>query len=308
MIVYRELSSLERDLGFPASTLYAVSNRLNRHYRKVELPKGDGTLRTLSVPDNLLKTIQRRIAQVLLSTLPVSPYATAYRPGGSVVKNARPHVGKPVVLKLDIYHFFDAVCYSRVKKEIFPPEIYSEQNRILLSMLCCYQDRLPQGAPTSPAISNRILLDFDQEIGKWCARRGISYTRYCDDLTFSGDFAPGDVIRFVRERLKVRGFLLNNRKIQVLRQGQRQSVTGVVVNQSLQAPANLRRELRQQVYYCRKFGVSDHLARTKQTVSEEDYLRRLLGQVNFALQINPADQELADARQWLVAEIRRKRA
>ena len=143
-------------------------------------------------------------------------------------------------------------------------------------------------------------------MGSWCARRGISYTRYCDDLTFSGDFAPGDVIRLVRERLKVRGFLLNNRKIQVLRQGQRQSVTGVVVNQSLQAPVSLLRKLRQQVYYCRKFGVSDHLARTKQTVSEEDYLRRLLGQVNFALQINPADQELADARQWLVAAIRRK--
>lgn len=304
MIVYRELSSLEQDLGFPASTLYAVSNQLSRHYRKVEIPKADGSIRVLSVPDNLLKTIQRRIAQVLLSSLPVSPYATAYRPGGSIVKNARPHVGKPVVLKLDIYHFFDAVSYSRVKKEIFPPEVYSEPNRILLAMLCCYRDMLPQGAPTSPAISNRILLDFDQEIGRWCQPRNIAYTRYCDDLTFSGDFTPEHVISFVRGRLKSRGFLLNSRKIQVLRQGQRQTVTGVVVNQVPHAPAALRRDLRQQLYYCRKFGVSGHLQRTGQVVSEEVFLRHLLGQVNFALQINPADRELADARQWLLTEIR----
>ena len=88
MIVYRELSSLERDLGIRASTLYAVSNTVERHYHTVSLPKRDGSCRLLSVPDPLLKMIQRRIVRVLLAPMPVSPYAMAYRYGASVVRNA----------------------------------------------------------------------------------------------------------------------------------------------------------------------------------------------------------------------------
>ena len=302
MIVYRELSSLERDLGFPASTLYAVSNSLNRHYRKVEIPKSDGSVRTLSIPDGLLKTIQRRIAQVLLSSLPVSPWAMAYRPGCSVRRNAAPHAGKPLVLKLDIYHFFDSISYSMVKSLIFPEEVYSESNRILLSMLCCYQDRLPQGAPTSPAISNRILLDFDWAVGLWCRDRGIAYTRYCDDLTFSGDFDPQTVIAFVRQQLRSAGFLLNRNKIRLLPQSCCQNVTGVVVNQGLHAPAAYRRELRQTLYCCRKYGVADHLNRKGLALSEAEYLARLLGQVNFVLQITPDDRHMLQARQWLLEQ------
>lgn len=93
MIVYRELSSLVHDLGISARTLYAVSNRLDQHYRRAELPKSDGGVRVLSVPDPLLKHIQRRITQVLLVHMPISPCATAYRYGGSVLVNAAPTSG-----------------------------------------------------------------------------------------------------------------------------------------------------------------------------------------------------------------------
>ena len=91
MIVYRELSSLVRDLGIPAGTLYAVSNTLDRHYIRRQLPKSSGGVRELSVPDPLLKHIQRQILRVLLVHMPVSPYATAYRYGGSTLCNAAPH-------------------------------------------------------------------------------------------------------------------------------------------------------------------------------------------------------------------------
>lgn len=305
MIVYRELSSLERDLGFSADTLYAVSNSLNRHYRKVEIPKSDGSVRTLSVPDGLLKAIQRRIAQVLLPALPVSPWATAYRPGGSVRRNAAPHVGKPLVLKLDIYHFFDAVSYAMVKRLIFPEGVYSESNRILLSMLCCYQDKLPQGAPASPAISNRILLEFDWAVGLWCRDCGIAYTRYCDDLTFSGAFDPQVVIAFVGQQLRSAGFLLNRNKIRILPQSRCQNVTGVVVNQGLHVCAAYRRELRQEVYYCRKFGAAGHLNKRGLDIPEQEYLSRLLGKLNYVLQISPGDSSIRDAREWVSGELRR---
>lgn len=106
MIVHRELSSLEKDLGFHAKTLYAVSNNLGKHYHNVQLPKKSGGIRKLSVPDELLKSIQRKITDVLLISMPVSQYAKAYRYGSSTIRNARHHVGKKVVLKLDILHFF----------------------------------------------------------------------------------------------------------------------------------------------------------------------------------------------------------
>lgn len=299
MIVYRELSSLARDLGFEAKTLYAVSNSLDKHYRQVCLPKRDGGVRTLSVPDPLLKTIQRRIAQVLLVHMPVSSYATAYRYGGSTLRNAAPHVGQPVLFKLDIQHFFDRILYSSVKERAFPPEIYAEPLRILLTMLCYHGQSLPQGAPSSPAISNIILFDFDQAVGAWCTGHGIRYTRYCDDMTFSGLFSPEEVMAFVQDQLKPLGLFLNRNKTQVLRAGQRQVVTGLVVNEKIGVPAHDLRALRQELYYCRKYGVASHMARLGISEAEAHYLMRLLGRVNYVLQVTPDKGEFQQARAWL---------
>ena len=299
MIVYRELSSLEQDLGTSAKTLYAVSNNLGKHYRKVKLPKKNGGFRTLSVPDEVLKSIQRQIAEVLLIHSPTSRYAKAYRFGSSTLRNAKHHVGKQVVLKLDILHFFDSIRYSTVKDKVFPEEIYAEPVRILLTMLCYHKDALPQGAPSSPAITNIILYEFDEQIGQWCRERGIAYTRYCDDMTFSGDFNPAEVIRFVRLELKKMGFLLNEQKTQIQRPGQQQTVTGIVVNEKLSIPADYRRKLRQELYYCRKFGIQEHLQKIGLEIPENTYRMQLLGKVNYVLQVHPNDKDMLDARKWL---------
>ena len=299
MIVYRELSSLERDLGIGAKTLYAVSNNIGKHYRMVKLPKKRGGCRNLSVPDEVLKSIQRRIAEVLLIHMPVSRYAKAYLFGGSTLRNAELHVGKQVVLKLDILHFFDSIRYSTVKDKVFPEEIYAEPLRILLTMLCYYRDALPQGAPSSPAITNIILYEFDELVGQWCRERGIAYTRYCDDMTFSGDFDPAEVIRFVRPELRKLGFLLNEQKTKVQRPGQQQSVTGIVVNEKLSIPADYRRRLRQELYYCQKFGIREHLQKIGPEIPEETYRMQLSGKVNYVLQFSPDDKDMLEARTWL---------
>ena len=299
MIVYRELSSLERDLGISAKTLYAVSNNISKYYHKAKLPKKSGGYRNLSVPDEVLKSIQRRIADVLLIHMPVSRYAKAYRFGSSTLRNAKHHVGKQVVLKLDILHFFDSIRYSTVKDIVFPEEIYAEPLRILLTMLCYHKDALPQGAPSSPAITNIILYEFDEQIGQWCRERGIAYTRYCDDMTFSGDFDPAEVIRFVRLELKKMGFLLNGQKTKVQRPGQQQSVTGIVVNENLSIPADYRRKLRQELYYCKKFGIQEHLQKTGLEIPDDIYRMQLLGKVNYVLQVHPDARDMLEARKWL---------
>ena len=299
MIVYRELSSLERDLDISAKTLYAVSNNIGKHYRKAKLPKKNGGCRNLSVPDEVLKSIQKRIADVLLIHMPVSRYAKAYRFGSSTLRNAKHHVGKQMVLKLDILHFFDSIRYSTVKDKVFPEEIYEEPLRILLTMLCYHKDALPQGAPSSPAITNIILYEFDEQIGQWCRERGIAYTRYCDDITFSGDFDPAEVIRFVRLELKKLGFLLNEQKTRIQRSAQQQSVTGIVVNEKLSIPADYRRKLRQELYYCRKFGIQEHLQKIGLETPDDTYRMQLLGKVNYVLQVHPDDRYMLGARKWL---------
>jgi len=304
MIVYRELSSLEQDLGIPVKTLYSVSNNLRGHYRKVQIPKKSGGYRKLSVPDECLKKIQRQISDVLLIHMPVSRYAKAYRFGSTTLKNAKPHVGKSIVLKLDILHFFDSIRYIDVKDKVFPAEVYAENIRILLAMLCYYKDFLPQGAPSSPAITNILMYDFDEAVGSWCRERGISYTRYCDDMTFSGDFNSGELIRFVRQELKKMGFLLNDQKTKIQRAGSQQSVTGIVVNEKSNVSATYRRKLQQELYYCRKFGVAEHLRKIGLEVTEETYLQHLLGKVNYVLQICPSDAEWIHAQKWLFDKLK----
>ena len=299
MIVYRELSSLEQDLGINAKTLYAVSNNLGKHYHKAKLPKKSGGYRNLSVPDEVLKFIQKRIAEVLLIHMPVSRYAKAYRFGSSTLRNAKHHVGKQVVLKLDILHFFDSIRYSTLKDKVFPEEIYAEPLRILLTMLCYRKDALPQGAPSSPAITNIILYEFDELIGKWCREQGIAYTRYCDDMTFSGDFDPAEVIRFARLELKKLGFLLNEQKTRIQRPVQQQTVTGIVVNEKLSIPSDYRRKLRQELYYCRKFGIQEHLQKIGLEIPEDTYRMQLLGKVNYVLQVHPDDRDMHEAKKWL---------
>ena len=299
MIVYRELSSLEQDLGISAKTLYAVSNNINKHYHKAKLPKKSGGYRNLSVPDDILKAIQRQISEVLLIHMPVSRYAKAYRFGSSTLRNAKHHVGKQVVLKLDILHFFDSIRYSTVKDKVFPAEIYAEPLRILLTMLCYHKDALPQGAPSSPTITNIILYEFDELIGQWCRECGIAYTRYCDDMTFSGDFEPEEVIRFVRLELKKIGFLLNEQKTRIQYPSQQQTVTGIVVNEKMSIPADYRRKLRQELYYCRKFGIQEHLQKIGLEIPEDNYRMQLLGKVNYVLQVHPDDQDMLRARKWL---------
>ncbi len=299
MIIYTEISSIEQDLGYDIKTLYSISYSLRRHYISIKVPKKQGGYRILSIPDTPLKCIQKRIADVLLSQMPVSPYAKAYRYGGSVVKNAAPHINKDIVLKLDIRDFFNSILYSTVKENAFPKEKYAENIRILLSVLCYYNDALPQGAPTSPAISNIIMCEFDNTIGSFCEKHSISYTRYCDDMTFSGSFNPKEVVTCVESELKKMGLFLNKKKTIVARRSNKQIVTGIVVNKKLNVPRQYKKDIRQALYYCKKFGVENHMASANINDTPEHYILKLLGKVNYVLSVCPNDKEFIDYRKYL---------
>ena len=298
MIVYRELSSIEKDLGFSAKTLYGLSNSLEKHYHTVYLPKSDGSKRKLSVPDLILKPVQKSIADNILIQYPISKYAKAYKPGSSIQKNARPHVGKKKILKLDIEGFFDHILYSRVKDTVFYEEKYSESIRILLTMLCYYNDSLPQGAPTSPAITNIIMYDFDETVGAFCNEKNIAYTRYCDDMTFSGCFDEREIISFVKGELRKLGLFLKNRKTAVISASKRQVVTGIVVNEKMNVTKDYKKTIRQEIYYIKKFGLDEHLKRLGIS-DKQQYVLSLKGRIAFVLQTVPNNCEFIEYKNFL---------
>ena len=244
------------------SLLYALSNHTERHYRRARIPKKSGGSRRLLVPDGLLKSVQRNILRHCLDGRSVSAHTCAYRRGLSPIDNAAPHAGgekDKILLKLDIRDFFDSILFPRVYVAAFPESLFPPAAAGLLTHLCCCYDRLPQGAPTSPAISNLVMKPFDDFMGKWCEERQIAYTRYCDDLAFSGSFDGKEVFRRAEGFLRVMGFEVNRKKTVMARQGMRQSVTGLVVNDRVRTDAAYRRRIRQEMYYCTKFGVREHL-------------------------------------------------
>ena len=209
-----------------------------------------------------------------------------------------------MVLKLDIEHFFDSILYSHVKDKVFTEKRFSEPIRVLLTMLCYYKDRLPQGAPTSPIITNIIMRDFDEMVGAWCNNRGIAYTRYCDDMTFSGSFDVREVKCFVRSELKKMGFFLNEKKTVSARCSQRQIVTGIVVNEKTNISSEYRKRLRQEVYYCRKYGVCEHLKRLGCDVSPKKYLQGLLGRISYVLDVRRDDKSFLSDKEFIIGLIK----
>ena len=301
MIVYKELKSIETDLGFSAKTLYALSNNIDKHYHNAFIPKSDGTKRKLSVPDFILKQVQRSIADNILAHYPVSKYAKAYAFGTNVQKNAMPHIGKKKILKLDIEGFFDNIIYSKVKDVVFYEEKFAEPIRILLSMLCYHRDALPQGAPTSPAITNIIMYDFDEKIGAYCEQKGIAYTRSCDDMTFSGDFDEKEVIELVKGELRKMGLFLKNRKTAVIPNTKRQTVTGIVVNEKINLAKEYKKKIRQEMYYITKFGLDEHLRRGGEA-DKKKYLLSLKGRISFVLQTIPQDKEFLEYKSLVAKE------
>ena len=217
-------------------------------YREHFIPKKRGGRRRLLIPDADTKAIQRRVLRRLLARLRAHPAAKAYERGMSIVENARPHVGKAVVIKLDLVDFFPSLLAERVDR-YFRFIGWDREAAALLTRLCTDEECLPQGAPTSPRLSNLLMIGFDHALTRFVETRRGAYTRYADDITIS---FPKDyprrirgVVQFVERLARGHGLTVHRgAKRAILRQHQQQRVTGLVVNEKLQLPRRVRRELR----------------------------------------------------------------
>lgn len=276
-------------VGYRGEYLYAASNSPQHFYKHYQIIKKSGGFREISEPLPSLKEIQRWILDNILVNVNISVYAKAYIKNKSIKENARFHKRQNMVLSLDVEKFFDSITSDKIFT-IFKQLGYVDDVAVMLTNLCCLDNKLPQGAPTSPVLSNIILEEFDNAIGSYTNENKIRYTRYADDMTFSGDFNPGQVICFVKNSLFPLGLKLNHSKTRTRRIGQRQEVTGIIVNEKMQLPRDKRKKIRQEMYYIKKYGLESHMQYSE--ISRENYLLHLKGLIQHGLFINPKDEEL----------------
>jgi RNA-directed DNA polymerase len=235
-----------------------------RHYVTFAIPKRSGGKRLIMAPKRRLKAIQRRLVNLVVDKLPVSEHAHAFRRGRSIRTGAEAHVEKRLVLKLDLKDFFPSVTFARVRGLLIAYG-YSFPVATTLAVLMTEAERQPvevegeifhvpvgprhcvQGAPTSPGLCNALVLKLDRRLAGLAKKHNLAYTRYADDLCFSGDLnrhAARKIHLAVGRIVEAEGFKLNADKTHLMTRGNRQTVTGVVVNQTLGLSRQERRRLR----------------------------------------------------------------
>jgi hypothetical protein len=221
------------------------------HYHRWTVPKRDGSPRLISAPKPDLKRVQRWIAHEVTEHLPVHGAAHGFLVGRSIQTNAAEHAGARILVKLDIRNFYPTVTMRRVKGLLRRSGL-TEQVATLMALLCTESPReevtthgkkyfvatgprsLPQGAPTSPSITNALCLRMDARLSGLATKLGARYTRYADDLAFSwhGE-TPSEIanlLHAVAAIVNAEGFAIHPNKTRVMRSGARQQLTGLVVN------------------------------------------------------------------------------
>ena len=247
------------------------------NYRRFTIPKATGGERNIWAPLPRLKAAQNWILRDILEYIPVHGAAHGFLPGRSIFSNAGVHTNARVVIRVDLKDFFPTITFRRVKG-VYRKAGYREQIATLLALLSTEPPRkelidegkkyyislgprcLPQGAPTSPALTNIICMRLDRRLTGLAQKFGWRYSRYADDLTFSlpenmdGKPGIGRLLGGINEIVKDEGFQVHRKKTKVSRRGGRQAVTGLVVNgpAAPRVPRKLKREIRAAIHNSEK--------------------------------------------------------
>ncbi|SFK55700.1 reverse transcriptase family protein [Methylorubrum salsuginis] len=301
--------ALAQAMGIPLGELrflaYDRAVATVSHYRRFTIPKKTGGTRLISAPMPRLKRAQYWVLDALLAHAPVHGAAHGFVPGRSIVTNASAHVGRDVVVNLDLKDFFPTLDYRRVKGK-FRGLGYAEPVATVLALLCTEPDtdaieidgqrlhaargprRLPQGAPTSPALTNLICTRLDRRLTGLAESLGFTYTRYADDLTFSasGEAADkvGPLLKYVGAIVAAEGFTVHPDKTRVMRRGRHQEVTGLTVNERVGVPRETLRRFRALLHALDRHGPA---GRSWGRSSGDGVFRAALGFAQFVRMVTP---------------------
>lgn len=278
------------------------------HYHSFTLPKKTGGERLISAPMPRLKRAQYWVLDNILAKVPAHDAAHGFLAGRSIVSNATPHAGHDVVINLDVKDFFPSIAFGRIKG-VFRHLGYGEAMATLLALLCsenraqawqvdgeklfvggkARERVLPQGAPTSPMLTNLLCRRLDRRLLGLARQLGFVYTRYADDLTFSasGEAARDNVGRLlgrVRWILRDEGFTPHPDKERVMRKGRRQEVTGLVVNAD---KPGVSRETRRRLRAALHRATQASAGKPAHWQGQAAQPSQLLGLAQFVYQVDP---------------------
>ncbi|QND56215.1 reverse transcriptase family protein [Mesorhizobium huakuii] len=239
----------------------------------------------------------------ILSKLSVHHSAFGFVKGRSTVGNAKLHVASKCILKIDIRDFFGSIKYASVN-DIFLEAGYSPKVSYYLARICTFDDVLPQGAPTSPAISNIVMLKADVQIAAFCNQNGLLFSRYADDICLSGDLIPESAFPFLSDCLSNFGLEIAAEKTVLAFEGQKKIITGISISSGeLKLPKESRRNLRKAIHYIDRYGIESH--KNNAGISDPIYRYRLLGQIEYWLSIEPHNETARLGKEILKLKILR---
>lgn len=247
--------------------LYKTETRYN--YKKISILKKNGSFRIIKAPRKKIKTIQKKLSDVLYEIYPVRPSAYGFVKGKNIVQNAEQHIGKTFIFNLDLKNFFDYIHFGRVRN-LFRSQLFGFNHSVstILAQLCCIDNSLPQGAPTSPILSNMISWKLDAQLQRLAKKTNSTYTRYVDDITFSftcskvrlpdgivmikdGKTIPGPVITQI---IIENGFDINYDKVRLKGTSKKMEVTGLTVNKFPNVKRQFIRQISSILHSWEKYG------------------------------------------------------
>jgi retron-type reverse transcriptase len=320
-------AEVAKTLGLPIGRLRWLCHHNDAvtrpHYVYFEVPKRSGGVRLLSAPHEALAKAQQWVFDNVLQKLPVEAPAHGFVKGRSTVTNAKEHLHRGIVINLDLSDFFPTIGFGRVRG-YFESLGYSPAVATIFALLCTEPPRrkvtydgvtywvavgdrgLPQGACTSPALSNLISRKLDKRLAGMTKKMGWTYTRYADDLTFSADLQDvgegkkgrkdlGMLLARIRHIVTEEGFAINPKKGRIQHAGGRQEVTGIVVNDKLAMPREEVRRLRAILHSAKKTGLE---AQNREKIPHfESYLK---GKIAYLNMVDP-DRAMQLAKAYMEA-------
>ncbi len=276
-------------------TIYQLSHHSDKYYKTYEIPKKSGGKRTICQPSKNLKGLQSWILVNILNKIQVSPSCKGFRKGSSTLDNALPHIGANSILNLDLKDFFPTISAKQIYN-VFKTIGYNQLIATAFTNICTYEERLPQGSPCSPMLANLTTWTLDLRIQGYVGKRGISYTRYADDLSFSG-LNPAKVVKIIpmiQTIIDDENFIVNHKKTRIASSARAKIVTGLVVNEeSVGIGKQKYKNLRAKIH---------HL-----TLPEEQTNEKLLYHVTGWLSyLNSVDKERLKKAKKYISELTKK--
>lgn len=304
------LKHLSEILNISYGKLNYIINCREFCYINYEISKKSGGKRLLTCPNLELKGIQKWIYENILKNYTLHKSCIGFRRGMSIKDNAKMHVNQECILKIDLTNFFYSINEKRVYKTFkeigYHPNLavyFAQLLTVNISEIIIDNnidfDRdykflkkeavLPQGSPASPVLANIVATKLDNRLFNLSKTLGINYSRYADDITFSGDRESMPSLKVVNKIINECGFFINYKKVRYCYKKQGQIVTGLSVVNGVKVPKKFKKETDKHLHYCNTLGVSEHLSylKKKNNFNKSGFREWLLGRIYFIYSVEP---------------------